>query len=528
MLGGGFPPLPPDQGGGTQIDGSYTGRTLPTYMDMNGNHGELVILKLALVSGDAPDNPFLLRKSIEQHISGMIEGAFPEARSTTYALKVRNKKQVDKLLEMTELLDGTKIKIEKHPYLNFVRCVINAQGLENLTDEECLKFLADQKVTYLRRIKRKVDGKEQNTPTIILTIDGTTRPDHIDIGYQRCRTRPYYPPPMLCFKCYRFGHTKARCPEKQETCGHCAQQHDIVKGILCMDPAYCPRCKSNGHSVSSRQCPVYIEEDAIQHIRVDKGLSYAAAKRVYTAAAKKNSFANVTVASKDQIISELSAKVEFLIKDGAEKDKKIQALESSSQTDPHEASTSKEVQELKKAFSELRLQLDKRDQQVSKLLDALNRKREEMDEQNKRYRYELQKRDEKIKALEKALKKEKAQETARIQETKNTIDDTPIPSQRVTRQSERLRLAVPISKQEPEALVSLSLSSQASQSSTKKKPASKQPHNELDPKRSKTTHVTETDDSAEEMEQDNSPRTIDLDISLEEEEKAHDDSLMDT
>lgn len=154
-LAEGFPPLG-DPGGGssTYIDGSYTGATLPTYMDPKGDHGELAILKLEPVHGKLPDHPFILRASIERWINGKIDRAIPEARGQAYALKVRGSQQLERLMEMKQLSDGTAVRVTKHPVLNSVRCVISCNELTKIEDdEEIVKHLSSQNVSGIRRIK---------------------------------------------------------------------------------------------------------------------------------------------------------------------------------------------------------------------------------------------------------------------------------------------------------------------------------------------------------------------------------------
>lgn len=197
----GFPPLPGDSGGGTpnHFKGTHTGPLLPSFMDPRGNRGELIMLRMEPVNGKLPDHPFMLRQSIESRINGKIEGAISEAQGRTYALKVRNKFHLDRLLSMTKLNDGTAVKVDYHPGLNSVRCVVSCRDLTKIkTNEDLIDCLKDQKVTNARRITRKVGDNIELTPTVILTISGTTRPEFIDVGYQRIRTRPYYPAPMLC------------------------------------------------------------------------------------------------------------------------------------------------------------------------------------------------------------------------------------------------------------------------------------------------------------------------------------------
>lgn len=372
-----FPPIQDTGGGGGTlgIDGSYTGATLPAYMDPQGLHGEIVVLKMesAIETGRLPDHPFLIRSSIENWINGEIDGAIPEAKGKTYALKVRSKKQLDRLLAMNRLDDGTMIKITKHANLNSVRCVINCPSMINVPDEDVLSYLKNQRVTQIRRITRKskTGTEKENTATVILTIDGTRMPEHVDVGYLRCRTRPYYPAPMLCFQCFAFGHTSKKCQQKEQTCGQCAKTHIIMKGERCSAAPFCPRCNTNSHSISSRNCPVYKTEDAIQRIRVDKGITYPAAKRIFEVATGAKSFAGVINMSKDQAFKDLSAKYDQLSNQMEEKDRKIAALEETLKQRPT-TSNNTEFGELRQMIVDLQMEVRRKDERIQALEAALH------------------------------------------------------------------------------------------------------------------------------------------------------------
>lgn len=279
------------------------------------------------VSGSLPNHPFLLRTSVEGHLGTKIEGAFPEQRGITYALKVRGPNQVQKLVNMSKLNDGTPIRISKHPILNTTRCVVSCYDSIQFTDDQLKAYLADQKVTDLRRITRKNGDTRVNTSTIILTIEGTRAPEYVDFGWLRCRTRPFYPAPMMCFQCWSFGHTKSRCQQPKPTCGNCAKTHETQEGVRCQETQFCSRCKNGNHPLSSRKCPVYIWEENIQKIRVDRGVSYPAAKKMYEQAHCSRSFAGVASAGKDEMIATLSEQIAAFRKELEEKDARIKALE---------------------------------------------------------------------------------------------------------------------------------------------------------------------------------------------------------
>lgn len=175
---------------------------------------------------------------------------------------------------------------------------------------------------------------------------------------------------------------------------------------------FCPRCKTNDHGISSKKCPVYAYEDAIQHIRVDNGISYPAAKRIFDAQTGRSTFAAVTTASKDKLIEELSEKVNSLVRNSEEKDKKIAELENTITHNQSTTNVGSEAHEFRKELDELRKELQKKDHQIAQLLDAL-KKQNSIADQVKQLRKELHQKDERIKMLEKGQPKENRMELTR-------------------------------------------------------------------------------------------------------------------
>lgn len=123
---GEFPPL--RQGGrdaGIRYRrAAHSGRSFPEWGDTDGNFGEIHVLRVEGLNGPLPRKPFLIRKSIETLLKAKVTDASPERQGETYVLRMRNKQQVAKLKSLTQLADGTGIRIIDHPTLNSVKCVI--------------------------------------------------------------------------------------------------------------------------------------------------------------------------------------------------------------------------------------------------------------------------------------------------------------------------------------------------------------------------------------------------------------------
>ncbi|XP_055591251.1 uncharacterized protein LOC129743290 [Uranotaenia lowii] len=295
-------------GGGSPPDIIYS-RSLPEWF---GPQDDTIILQLSPTEGNnLPKNPFTISKSVQLD-GGKIEYAKTEAKGTKYSIKVRGRKLAEKIMKLDTLIDGTPIQVTPHPQLNFVRCVVTCRDALELSETELLTELKQQNVTNVRRIKRKVQKETVNTASLVLTVAGTERPQYINFGLLRIATRPYYPTPMLCFKCLDYGHTKLRC-EGNEKCPNCSQEH----AGECQNRSFCHHCK-NDHSALNRQCPKYIMEDQICKMQVDLRITFPEARRLYQSKNKQPSYAEISsskssmqdeIQKKDQVIQQLQKEI---------------------------------------------------------------------------------------------------------------------------------------------------------------------------------------------------------------------------
>ncbi|XP_039431980.1 uncharacterized protein LOC120414735 [Culex pipiens pallens] len=276
--------------------------TLPAYLDPDGSHGKLyVMLMKAAEDGKVlPSNPFTLAKSIQSSV-GTVAAAY-RGKEGNFVLKVRGDEKVAKLKRMTELIEGTKIVVTEHPRLNQCKVVVTCHTVNDLSDEELKaeEALQDQGVLDVKRFRK--NGKPIST--MILTIRGTAAPECIYFGYDRCSTKPYAQAPLQCYRCFEFGHPKARCSAPEEICRNCSMPHAIVKDeqgrTICQKPAWCLHCNGN-HSPTSRLCEQYQQEEEIEKIR-GEGKSPREARRIFEErrTQEQNSYAAVAKKSATQ------------------------------------------------------------------------------------------------------------------------------------------------------------------------------------------------------------------------------------
>lgn len=132
--------------------GGSNGRTFPAYLDPRNEFGAITTLLMTGKDGvSLPTEPFIIGKSIEDLV-GPIESAKSEAQCSRYVLRTRKPLQVEKLLKMSKLCDGTEIEIKLHPTLNSSRCVIISLDLMKKSEEHIVEQLHPQGVTAARRI----------------------------------------------------------------------------------------------------------------------------------------------------------------------------------------------------------------------------------------------------------------------------------------------------------------------------------------------------------------------------------------
>jgi hypothetical protein len=95
--------------------------------------------------------------------------------------------------------------------------------------------------------------------------------------YRRYKVKAYLPNPMWCYRCQKFGHTQTRCTS-DIVCPKCGvkDQGDTI----CPWPIQCINC-SGAHSSNSLDCPIDLQETAIQKILVEECSSFPEAWKRY-------------------------------------------------------------------------------------------------------------------------------------------------------------------------------------------------------------------------------------------------------
>ena len=153
------------------------------------------------------------------------------------------------------------------------------------TDDELLENLQDQGVLEVRRfVTTGAGGESIRLLSVSLTFDRNQMaqlPAEVRVVGEMFRVRPYIPSPMQCKWCWKFGHTKNRCPdaEKKPCCRRCAGPHELNQGD-CRNKTCCPNCQADDHLAGSMQYRVYRSSTENIRLAYEKGIPINEASKV--------------------------------------------------------------------------------------------------------------------------------------------------------------------------------------------------------------------------------------------------------
>ena len=212
------------------------------------------------------------------------------------SLKVNRPEIAKKLLEIKHL-GPCKVIITKDPIRNSVHAVLrDPKGkFDNMTEEDITELLKDQGV-----IKTKIFQKNgKPIRTYKLTIDSLVCPTDITLGEYFFRLTEYVPPPLRCFKCQQYQHSKFVCHSKTSICQRCGEEgHEkevyregnLVK--TCSKDATCFHCKGD-HEAGHSECPVQIGYRRVNELIINQKISRVEAMQMVNPRRKGNTHAQV-------------------------------------------------------------------------------------------------------------------------------------------------------------------------------------------------------------------------------------------
>ena len=139
--------------------------------------------------------------------------------------------------------------------------------------EDLLEMLKPQGVVGIRKMFH--DPKRVESSLYVLTFLGQTCPNKIRVGYTSAYVDKYYPSPLRCGKCCRWGHSSQIC-HSGSVCSNCGGKGHIRNECKAALPR-CINCRG-AHDATSKECLKYINEKEICRVKVDEDISFREAR----------------------------------------------------------------------------------------------------------------------------------------------------------------------------------------------------------------------------------------------------------
>lgn len=216
-------------------------------------------------------NPMKVAREIDK-ICGAVERV-DHKRSGSLLIVAKSHEQVKQLLNTTMFCNTIPVLASVAWGSQTVYGKIYAPEFTSESLEEILEYLKPCGVVGVRKFYQ--DPARANSPLYVLTFLKDCCPETIKVGYSIYRVDPYYPTPLRCGNCLRWGHSAKFC-HGGAVCGNCGQKGHI-RANCSEEASICLNCKGN-HDAASRTCPFYIREQEICRVKVDSGISFKEAR----------------------------------------------------------------------------------------------------------------------------------------------------------------------------------------------------------------------------------------------------------
>ena len=224
---------------------------------------------------------FLITKCIES-VCGKVK-SHTRLNDGTVLIQTQTLKQAKQLIMLTRLNSEINITIKEHSRLNQSKGFVLCREFKILSDEEIINELSSQNVIAIKRIKYRNDKKEETeSGSYIITFSTTSIPEFLYVAWERVRVREFIPAPLRCFICLKLGHHSSLCEKegKERKCYNCGENLHTSTGEQCNQLPKCVNCDGD-HQSTSKKCPRFQKEQAIQKIRVKEKVGFREAVFIF-------------------------------------------------------------------------------------------------------------------------------------------------------------------------------------------------------------------------------------------------------
>lgn len=149
--------------------------------------------------------------------------------------------------------------------------IIRSVDLEVEETEILENLKCNVEINSIRRLNRvDNEGKWIKSETVRLCFKSSTLPPYVSCYGSRFEVEPYTFPVTQCSGCWKFGHSRPRCPLKKILCPKCGSEHEN-----CDTQTFkCVNCKGPHMSIDKGKCPVFLKEKHIREIMSSENTTY--------------------------------------------------------------------------------------------------------------------------------------------------------------------------------------------------------------------------------------------------------------
>jgi hypothetical protein len=223
----------------------------------------------------------MMKKWLEQWIPNTNKNKETEAkprRDGAIIASAENRKIAEAAIKNAKrFYDICDIQVVEMEKMNQSQGVIFGRNLLSESTEALIQDLKPKGVADIDRISSFKNGSLSPNGLHVLTFNSRRLPETILIGYVRYQVRQYFPRPLRCVRCCVYGHTRKNCREPNEICKDCA----VIKHEgQCSSPLKCRNCNGS-HGSFDKMCPIFKREEAIIKLKIDQGISFGYARKLY-------------------------------------------------------------------------------------------------------------------------------------------------------------------------------------------------------------------------------------------------------
>ena len=223
-------------------------------------------------------SPFAVQKGF-QAVAGTLK-SIKRLRDGSFLVECARKLQAMGFLKTTRFINRLiVIHVSIHKALNSSCGIIRCHELSGMMEMEIKTEQQEQGVVEVHRVTVKRDTEKVPTNTLFLTFNTPDLTPERDHGWlSKGEGGLVCSNPMCCFNCNTFCHMSQCCKvaAKCPGCGKDKHEGQCEGSKLCSN-------RSGPQASLAKDCPVWQKEKEIQHVHIEKRISFLEARQLVEA-----------------------------------------------------------------------------------------------------------------------------------------------------------------------------------------------------------------------------------------------------